>query len=88
LLRAEGTWTVLVDDNPIIPVVNEDASNTYLYFTYNHSTKTIEIRGTDAIPEFPSWTPTLLVLIVIAVAVAIYKRKLSKTDNSTIIFDA
>jgi len=35
------------------------------------------------IPEFPSWTPTLLVLIVLAVAVAIYKRKLPKTANST-----
>jgi len=40
------------------------------------------------IPEFPSWTPTLLVLIVLAVAVAVYKRKLPKTANSTIIFDA
>ena len=37
------------------------------------------------IPEFPSWTPTLLILIVLAVAVAIYKRKLPKTDNSAII---
>jgi len=40
------------------------------------------------IPEFPSWTPTLLILIVLAVAVAVYKRKLPKTANSTIIFDA
>jgi len=31
------------------------------------------------IPEFPSWAPLLLVLIVFAVAVAIYKRRLPKT---------
>lgn len=30
------------------------------------------------IPEFPSWTPILLILIGLAVAVAIYKRKLPK----------
>ncbi|MCZ2808896.1 MAG: right-handed parallel beta-helix repeat-containing protein [Candidatus Bathyarchaeota archaeon] len=41
----------------------------------------------NVIPEFPSWTPTLLVLIVLAVAVVIYQRKLSKTGNTTIILD-
>jgi len=73
LLRAEGTWTVLVDDNPIIPVVNEDASNTYLYFTYNHSTKTVEIIGTYAIPEFPSWI--ILPLFLTATLVVIFYSK-------------
>jgi parallel beta-helix repeat protein len=81
LLDAEDNWTILVDSNSVIPTVNEDASNTYLYFIYNHSTKTVEIIGTTAIPEFPSWTPTLLVLIVLAVALVIYKRKLSRKLN-------
>jgi len=85
LLYTEGNWTVLVDGASVTPTIDEDASNTYLYFTYNHGTKTVEIIGTTAIPEFPSWTPTLLILIVLAVAVAIYKRKLSKTNKSTII---
>jgi N-acetylneuraminic acid mutarotase len=31
------------------------------------------------IPEFPSWTPMLLILIVFTVALAIYKRRLLKT---------
>jgi parallel beta-helix repeat protein len=74
LLRTEGTWIVLVDDNPIIPAVNEDASNTYLYFTYNHSTKTAEIIGTDAIPEFPSWTILPLTMIA-ALIVTLMKRR-------------
>jgi N-acetylneuraminic acid mutarotase len=33
------------------------------------------------IPEFPSWTPTLLVLVTLAVVVAIYKRKLDRKLN-------
>ena len=45
---------------------------------------------TDAkgIPEFPSWTQILLVLGIVAVTVVVYKRKLFKTANSAIIFDA
>jgi parallel beta-helix repeat protein len=80
LLCADETeWAVLVDGNPVTPSVNEDESNTYLYFTYRHNTKTAEIIGTEAIPEFPSWTP-LLITLVVAVAVAlIYRLRLTKS---------
>jgi len=80
LLHSEGDWIVLVDGVSVTPTVNEDASNTYLYFTYQHSTKTIEIRGTSVIPEFPSWTLILFILTALAVAVAIYITKTPKTD--------
>ena len=33
------------------------------------------------IPEFPSWTPMLLIFIVLAVAIAIYKRRLRPQTN-------
>jgi parallel beta-helix repeat protein len=33
----------------------------------------------EVIPEFPSWSPMLLILIVFTVAVTIYKRRLLKT---------
>jgi len=79
LLRAEGTWTVLADDNPIIPAVNEDASNTYIYFTYNHSTKTVEIIGTGAIPEFPSWIILPLFLIATLIVTLVRKRLQTRT---------
>ena len=49
------------------------------YITYNHSTRTIDIRGTGVIPEFPTWAPMLFTLIVLTVAIAIYKRRLLKT---------
>jgi len=82
LLYADETaWAVLVDGNPVTPSVNEDESSTYIYFTYNQSTKTVEIIGTDAIPEFPSWTAMLLALIVFAFAAVVYKRKLSRKLN-------
>jgi hypothetical protein len=83
LLYTEGNWSVLVDENPIIPTVNEDANKTYLHFTYGHSIKTIKIRGTEATPDFPSWTLMLLILIALAVAIAIYIKKTSRTNAET-----
>jgi parallel beta-helix repeat protein len=76
LLQAEGNWIVLVDENPVTSTVNEDTSNTYLYVTYPHSTKTVEIIGTDAIPEFPSWATLLIMLFAIMAMAIIYKRKI------------
>jgi len=35
----------------------------------------------DVIPEFPAWTPILVVLILLAVAVVIYKRRLTKNQS-------
>ena len=81
LLYAESNWEVLANGNSLSPMINEDTNNTYLYFIYQHSSQTIEIIGTTAIPEFPSWTPMLIMLIVLAVAVAIYKRRLRPQTN-------
>jgi len=38
----------------------------------------------DAIPEFPSWTVMLVILTLLAVAVAIYKRRLRATKGNMI----
>jgi len=84
LLYTEGNWSVLVDETPTIPTVNEDANKTYLYFTYGHSTKTIKIKATEAPPDFPSWALIFLILTALAVAVAIYILKPPKTDSMTI----
>jgi hypothetical protein len=81
-LDAEDYWTVLVDGNSVTPAVKEEANNTYLYFTYRHSIKTVEIIGTDAIPEFPSWTPLLIMLIAVLAVVVVYKRKLQNRGRS------
>jgi parallel beta-helix repeat protein len=87
LLYAETEWVVLVDDSPVTPSVDENENNTYLYFTYSypsyysHSTKTVKIIGTDAIPEFPSWAPLLFLFAVSIVALTVYKRKLHTHRN-------
>jgi len=72
-------WIVMVGNDVVVPEVSEDENYTYLYFTYPHSTKTVIITGTRVIPEFPSWTQILLILILLSIAIAIYKRKLVKT---------
>ena len=75
LLWASDVWTVKVNDQTVTPTVMQDTENTYLFFTYNCSTKTVEIRGTDAIPEFPSWI-LLPLFLVATLAVIIYKKKI------------
>jgi hypothetical protein len=77
ILVAEDNWIILVNDNPITPTVDEDARNTYIYFTYGHSIENIDIIGSYAIPEFSSWTIIPLVLIVTFVLL-LFKRRLSK----------
>jgi len=78
LLNTEGSWAVLVDAVIVTPItVNEDAINKYLYFTYCHSSKTVVIIGTDAIPEFPSWIILPLLLTVILL-ITLYRKRLIK----------
>jgi hypothetical protein len=74
LLNTEGNWTVLVDGKSVTPTVSADTNNSYLYFTYQHSNKTIEIIGTSAIPEFPSWIILPLFLMTVLFAVILKRR--------------
>ena len=71
----DNNYTVLIDGSP--PLTLSETSNdthTFLYFTYLHSEHEVAI-----VPEFPTWTPMLLLLMVLTVAIAIYKRRLLKT---------
>jgi len=74
MLNTEDNWVVLVDEDAVTPTVNEDANSSYLYFTYEHSTKNIEIIGTTAIPEFPSWIFLPLFMVATLLTVIVYKR--------------
>jgi len=78
MLNTEDSWTVLVDGTSVTPIIEEDASSTYLYFTYNHSSKTVKIIGTTAIPEFPSWTTMLILLVAVMAVTVIYKQKMHR----------
>jgi len=49
LWAKENEWDVTVDGNQVNYSVLLDENNTYLYFTYQHSTKTVTITGTNVI---------------------------------------
>ena len=73
-------WQVWVNNTLIEDrKITEDAHYTYIYFTYNHSSQNVEVIGVHVTPEFPTWTSILLMLIVLTVAIALYKRRLLKT---------
>ena len=76
-----GDFTVLIDGDPPMELIRKDnATHISLYFTYElQSTRTVQIIGTEVIPEFPTWTPILLILILLSIAIAIYKRRILKT---------
>ncbi|PVX23662.1 MAG: hypothetical protein CW716_11635 [Candidatus Bathyarchaeum sp.] len=82
LLDAEGDWAVNVDGNPVNPSISSDADNSYLYFTYNHNKQTINVIGTQAIPEFPSWI-ILPLIIAVTLVILVWKQKLNKLILNT-----
>lgn len=80
LLSAEGDWIVLADGNPVTFSFWDDENKTYLQFTYESNTKTIEIIGTTAIPEFTSWI-ILPLLLTSTLLIIFCRRKLTKTPS-------
>jgi len=54
-----GPYTVQVDDLLITPEETTNGTHTFLYFTYNHSTQTVQIKGaTVATPPTAFFTPS------------------------------
>ena len=73
----EPPYTVTVDGHSpqyVNYTLYDNGTHRWIYFTYLHSTHKVEI-----IPEFPTWTSMLLILIVLTVTIAIYKRRPLKT---------
>ncbi|PVX24250.1 MAG: hypothetical protein CW716_10480 [Candidatus Bathyarchaeum sp.] len=81
LLTSQNGWNVIINGESVTPTISEDQYNTYIYFTYNHSTKTIEIHGTAAIPEFPSWIIIPLFLMAALAAVIVRKRLTQSSER-------
>jgi parallel beta-helix repeat protein len=77
-------WIIIVGGVPT-PATNvtETTDCTYIYFTYTHSTKTVQIQSTYAIPEFPT-NLILSVFIATTLVAAILYRKKQKTKFETI----
>ncbi len=81
LLETEDNWTVLVDGTSVTPIMEEDSTDTYLHFNYSHSTKTVEIIGTNAIPEFPSWSLLVFGLSVVLILSVFFRQRIRKGGN-------
>ena len=74
LLWADDGWAIFVDGQQLTDYTRfEDENYTYLYFTYIHSTKTVTIKGTNVIPEYPS-TIILTILMVITTILLVLTR--------------
>jgi len=72
----DGQWVVLVGGVPTTNyTITSDGNHSYLYFTYNHSTKTVLIQGTHVIPEFPSFLIMLLFMTATLLAIIASRRK-------------
>jgi parallel beta-helix repeat protein len=83
LLWVEDGWTIHVGGEAMTNfTILSDENYTYLYFTYNHSTKTILIQGTHVIPEFTSVTILPLFMIAALFAIMVSRRKGFKHQTS------
>lgn len=77
----DAEWTVtvngtLIDDR----LITNDASNTYIYFTYHHSTETVQIQSTGAVPEVQllMLLPLFLAITLLGAFAAKIRRKIGK----------
>jgi hypothetical protein len=68
IMSLDDVWTVPAEDQFVFDLELADEWSTVHI-----------VLGSELIPEFPTWTSTLLLLIVLTVAIAIYKRRLLKT---------
>jgi parallel beta-helix repeat protein len=83
LLWVDDGWTIFVGGEPITDYKTiPDENYTYLYFTYNHTTKTVEIQGTHVIPEFTSFAILPLLMIFTIFAVASVKKRLPRKPQT------
>jgi len=96
LLWVENGWNVTANGEPVNYTVTSDENCTYIYFAYKYDRflfippaiiqKTVEIRGTHAIPEFPSAMLLQLFIILTLLAVVITKKRLHR-KTKTLIFN-
>jgi hypothetical protein len=81
-----GEFLLFIDGSLLAEGVNytrsHSGSHYFFNITYSHSTHTVEIIATEAIPEFPSIVISLLTMIVTLLAIIAYKRKRWESHNT------
>jgi hypothetical protein len=77
-----GTFSLSMDGYPLVE--GTEYTQTYngthyiFHISYIHSTHTIEIVGSDAIPEFPSFLLVPIFMTATLMAVIVYRRRLNQ----------
>ncbi|MEM2147669.1 MAG: NosD domain-containing protein [Candidatus Bathyarchaeia archaeon] len=71
----DGQWNILVNNQPTNYMLFENEDFNYLYFTYNHSTKTVLVQGTNVIPESPTAALLLAFLVITVIPAVLIKKK-------------
>ncbi|MEM0357259.1 MAG: NosD domain-containing protein [Candidatus Bathyarchaeia archaeon] len=85
VLWTENSWYITVNGQKIENYLElTDEENTYLYFTYTHSIKTITIQGTNVIPEYSPATLLTLLLLTTTLAVTTNKKAKKFRDQNQI----
>lgn len=74
-------WNVTVNGLPINDLKTTEDANTYLHFTYNHSTHEIVIESVNVVPEFPSVMSLLPAMAIALLVVIIAKRNVSRDQE-------
>jgi len=75
-----GTYTLTLDDYPLEEgsdyTISNNGTHQIFDISYVHSTHTIEITGTETIPEFSPVFAVVVFIISSILAVAVYKKRL------------
>jgi parallel beta-helix repeat protein len=71
-----GDFYYSIDGGSLLkPVVSSNGTHTFLYFTYDHSTRTVKVTSVYAIPEFSSTMILPLLIFVTLIATVLLKKK-------------
>lgn len=74
-------WNIKINGTTILPNTKEDLEFTYIYINYSHSTITVEITGTHAIPELTM--PILITIMLTAISIQLILKKKTKKNQKT-----
>ena len=69
-------WNVTIGHSRVKDLAVTQDTNTYLFFTYNHSACEVTIEAVNVVSEFPSALILLLIMIVILLGVVFTKKRL------------
>ena len=72
-----GPYIVLMNGSSVTTLQKSNATHTSLYFSYTHgSSLDVEVVGATVVPELPIQLAQLFLLITLAMAIIVTKKKL------------